>query len=95
MDVALPIRNFCSIDGHIAKDKRIPTGKVDRVIAFGVLTFGNSLYFKFITRLENLFVQCLSYEQLVEHIKNAYLNVEIFYQNFHCSFLKMLVTFSR
>ena len=57
-DVALPIRyfcNICSIDGNDAKDKCLPTGKVDRVMAFGALAFVNRLYFKFITRLENLF----------------------------------------
>ena len=31
--------NICSIDGNAAKDKGLPTGKVDRVMVFGALTF--------------------------------------------------------
>ena len=83
-DVALPIRyfcNVCSIDGNAAKNKGLPTGTVDRVMAFDALIFVNRLYFKFIKRLENEFVQCLLYEHLViygsflvERIKNALLN---------------------
>ena len=41
-NVALSIRyfcDFCSIDGNTAKDKGLPTGKVDRVMVFGALTF--------------------------------------------------------
>ena len=91
-DVALPIRyfcNICSIDGNTAKDKGLPTGKVDCVMAFGALTFVNRLYFTFITRLKNIFVQCLSYERLViygsflvERIKNALLNDKIVLSEF-------------
>ena len=58
-------------------------------MAFGALTFVNTLYFKFITRLENVFVQCLSYEHLiiygsflVERIKNALLNDKIVLSEF-------------
>ena len=79
-DVALLIRyfcNFCSIDGNVAKDKGLPTGKVDHIMAFGALTIVNSLYSTFITILENVFVQCLAYDCLViygaffvERIKN-------------------------
>ena len=46
-DVALPIRyvcNFCIIDGKVAKDKGLPTGEVDHVMAFCILIFVNSLY---------------------------------------------------
>ena len=83
-EVALCIRYFCNTCctiGSVAKDKGLPTGKVDRVMAFGALTFVNSDYFKFITRMENVFVHCLSYEHLslygsflIERIKNALLN---------------------
>ena len=83
-EVALCIRYFCNTCctiGSVAKDKGLPTGKVDRVMAFGSLTFVNSDYFKFITRMENVFVHCLSYEHLslygsflIERIKNALLN---------------------
>ena len=41
-NVALSIRyfcDFCSIDGNTAKDKGLPTGKVDRVVVFDALTF--------------------------------------------------------
>ena len=31
--------NIWSIDGNAAKDKGLPTGKVDRVMVFGALTF--------------------------------------------------------
>ena len=58
-------------------------------MAFGALTFVNSLYFKFITRFENVFVQCLLYEHLliygtflVERIKNALLNDKIVLSEF-------------
>ena len=91
-NVALSIRyfcDFCSIDGNTAKDKGLPTGKVDCVMAFGALTFVNRLYFTFITRLKNIFVQCLSYERLViygsflvERIKNALLNDKIVLSEF-------------
>ena len=39
-DVALPIRyvcNFCIIDGKVATNKGLSTGKVDRVMAFDAL----------------------------------------------------------
>ena len=82
-EMALCIRYFCNsccIIGSIAKDKGLPPGKVDRVMAFGVFTFVNSDYFKFITRMENVFVHYLSYEYLslygsflIERIKNALL----------------------
>ena len=91
-DVAIPIRyccDFCIIDEKVAKDKGLSTGKVDRVMAFGALTFVNSLYFKLITIFENMFVQYLLYEHLViygsflvERIKNALLNDEIILSEF-------------
>ena len=56
---------------------------------FGALTCVNRLYFTFITRLKNVFVQCLSYEHLViygsflvERIKNALLNDKIVLSEF-------------
>ena len=58
------ICNFCSIDRNVANDKGLPIDKVDRVMAFGASIFENSFYFKFIKRLENIFVQCLSCEHL-------------------------------
>ena len=67
-DMALPIRYFAiffSIDENVAKDKILPTSKIDHIMAFVALIFVNSLYFKFITRLEIIFVQCFSYEHLV------------------------------
>ena len=79
-DMALPIRYFTiffSIDENVAKDKILPTGKIDHIMAFGALTIVNSLYSTFITILENVFVQCLAYDCLViygaffvERIKN-------------------------
>ena len=66
-DMALPIRYFAiffSIDENVAKEI-LPTGKIDHIMAFVALIFVNSLYFKFITRLEIIFVQCFSYEHLV------------------------------
>ena len=90
--MALPIPsfcNFCIIDWKVAKNKGLPTGQVDLDMAYGVLTFANNLHFKFITRLENMFVQCIFYEYLViygsflvERIKNALLNDEIILSEF-------------
>ena len=55
-EVTLCLRYFCTTCctiGSVEKDNGLPTGKVDRVMAFGVLAFVHSDYFKFITTMES------------------------------------------
>ena len=63
-EVCLCIMHFCNtccIIGDVTKDNSIPTGKVDRLIAFGTLIFVNSDDFKFTTRMKTVFVYYFSY----------------------------------
>ena len=63
-EATLCIRYFCNICctiRSVARDACLPTGKIDRVMAFGALTFVKLDYFKFITGIDNVVVHCLLY----------------------------------
>ena len=59
--------SFCSLTQKRAHDVGLPTGKVDRVMAFGGLTFCTNDYFVLICCVENIFRNILSEEALVIH----------------------------
>ena len=66
-EVVLCIRYFCNTCGSIeivAKVNRLLTGKVDRVMVFGTLTFVNLDYFKFTTTMAIVYIHYLSYWHL-------------------------------
>ena len=60
------LHNKCKIIQVIAKNNvDLPREKVDCIIAFGGLTYPSADFFEFSLRIENVFVSCLSEQNLV------------------------------
>ena len=79
-DILIYFSNFVSIDAVSARKEDLPTGKVDRVCAFGSLIYPAVRCFNFVTRIEEVFANVLSHEYLIVYgsfllnkIKGAFL----------------------
>ena len=79
-DILIYFPNFVAIDAVSARKEDLPTGKVDRVCAFGSLIYPAVRYFNFVTRIEEVFANVLSHEYLIVYgsfllnkIKGAFL----------------------
>ena len=69
-EVATALRylaNSCTITSSVAKPKNLPTGKIDRIMAFGALSYASQEYFEFILRIEEVYVRLLTNENLIVH----------------------------
>mmetsp|Transcript_31140 Transcript_31140/g.71195 ORF Transcript_31140/g.71195 Transcript_31140/m.71195 type:complete len:190 (-) Transcript_31140:44-613(-) len=74
--------NTCRISGDLAKNNNLPTGKTDRVIAFGGLPYPSVQYYEFILRIEDVFARSLTYEHLVVYGQSLVDEIRITILNF-------------